>query len=218
MATANTTTSGTNSFRISDFRAAIGAGSRPNLFKIKISGPSDLGAGLENVSLLCRSGSLPSSTLGTIEIPMNAGRRLKMGGDRTFTEWTSTILNDANFTARAALERWQKAIVKTNFQQSVIGNRNAGAGGTSSVDSSAIGSADNAGLYGTVEIFQLREDGSSIDAGECRLYNCWPSDISSIDLSYDTTDAVEDFTVTWTYDYFQYGAPESETAVTIEKK
>jgi hypothetical protein len=150
---------------------------------------------------------------------MNAGRRLKMGGDRTFTEWTSTILNDANFTARAALERWQKAIVKTNFQQSVIGNRNAGAGGTTTVVSTAIGSAtENTGLYGTVEIFQLREDGSSIDAGECKLYNCWPSDIATIDLSYDTTDAVEDFTVTWTYDYFQYGAPESETAVTIEKK
>ena len=114
---ADTITSGTNSFRISDFRAALGAGSRPNLFKIKISGPTGLGSGLESVSLLCRSGSLPSSTLGTIEIPMNAGRRLKMGGDRVFTEWTSTILNDANFSARAALEKWQKAIVKTNFQQ-----------------------------------------------------------------------------------------------------
>lgn len=216
---ADTITSGTNSFRISDFRAALGAGSRPNLFKIKISGPAGLGAGLETISLLCRSGSLPSSTLGTIEIPMNAGRRLKMGGDRVFTEWTSTILNDAKFSARAAIEKWQKAIVKTNFQQSSIGNRNAGAGGTTEVTqtNTVIGSAENSGLYGTVEIFQLREDGSSIDAGECKLYNCWPSDISTIDLSYDTTDAVEDFTVTWTYDYFQYGAPESETAVTVKK-
>jgi len=212
-------TTGTNSFRVSDFRAALGAGSRANLFKIKISGPSSLGTdAFASVSVLCRSASLPSSTVGTIEIPMNAGRRLKMGGDRTFAEWTSTILNDAGFKNRTLLERWQNGIVKTNYYKSVIGNRNAGAGGTTTIDSTSIGSAGNSGLYGTVEIFQLREDGSSIDAGECRLYNCWPSDISSIDLSYDTTDAVEDFTVTWTYDYFQYGAPDSETAVATTTK
>ena len=54
-------------------------------------------------------------------------------------------------------------------------------------------------------IYQLKEDGSSVPNGSYRLKNCWPSDISAIDLSYDTTDAVEDFTVTWTYDYFENG-------------
>ena len=192
------------SFRISDFRAALGAGSRPNLFKVKISAPQ--GYDLTAVEYLCRAASLPSSTLGTIEIPMNAGRRLKMGGDRTFAEWTSTILNDENFTSRSELERWQNDIVKVNFGVSDIGNRNAGGLGTTTVSNAV------KGLYGTVEIFQLREDGSSVDAGEYRLINCWPSDISSIDLSYDTTDAVEDFTVTWTYDYFEIGTPTNEIA------
>jgi hypothetical protein len=194
------------SFRISDFRAALGAGSRPNLFKVRISGPS--GYDLAEVEVLCRSASLPSSTMGTIEIPMNAGRRLKMGGDRTFTEWTSTILNDENFKSRSVLEKWQNDIVKINFGKSVVGNRNAGtlaalSGGTVASRGSA---GKTNGLYGTVEIFQLREDGSSVDAGEYRLINCWPSDISSIDLSYDTTDSVEDFTVTWSFDYFEIGS------------
>jgi hypothetical protein len=82
------------SFKISDFRSVLGAGSRPNLFKIKISAPA--GYDLTAVEYLCRAASLPSSTLGTIEIPMNAGRRLKMGGDRTFSEYSTTILNDEN--------------------------------------------------------------------------------------------------------------------------
>jgi hypothetical protein len=54
-------------------------------------------------------------------------------------------------------------------------------------------------------------------AGGYRLVNCWPSDISAIDLSYDTTDAVEDFTVTWTYDYFENGF-EGDVTIPVQTK
>jgi len=174
-------------FSISAFRAALGTGSKPNLFKVTVTPPSSIGK-LTNFEYQCRSGALPSSTMGTIEIPMNAGRRLKMGGDRTFTEWTSTVLNDENYTIRTIMEQWQNALVKTNFNATSIGNRSASV---------------TTGLYGSVMIYQLKEDGSSVPNGSYRLVNCWPSDISAIDLSYDTTDAVEDFTITWTYDFFE---------------
>ena len=191
-------------FSISEFRKAIGAGSRPNLFKVQVTGPRTTGyEALSSFEYLCRSGSLPSATLGTIEIPMNGGRRLKMGGDRTFSEWTSTVLNDENFKIRSVMEKWQNDIVKTNFEiSSTLGNRSAVADLTG-------------GLYGTVMIYQLKEDGTSAPAGSYRLVNCWPSDISAIDLSYDTTDAVEDFTVTWTYDYFENGfTADGDTTIT----
>lgn len=188
-------------FSITKFRAAIGTGSRPNLFKVVVTPPRATGYDLTGFEYLCRSGSLPSSTLGTIEIPMNAGRRLKMGGDRQFTEWTSTVLNDENYKIRSSIEKWQNDIVKVNFDLGVIGNRSA-----------AIGAQEGNGLYGSVMIYQLKEDGSSVPNGSYRLVNCWPTDISAIDLSYDTTDAVEDFTVTWTYDYFENGF-EGESAI-----
>lgn len=182
-------------FSVTKFRAELGTGSRPNLFKVVVSPPRTTGYDVASFEYLCRSGSLPSATLGTIEIPMNGGRRLKMGGDRTFAEWTSTVLNDENFKIRSVMEKWQNDIVKTNFEiTSTLGNRSA-----------SIGLATTDGLYGTVQIYQLKEDGTSVKAGGYRLVNCWPSDISQIDLSYDTTDAVEDFTVTWTYDYFENG-------------
>jgi hypothetical protein len=138
---------------------------------------------------------------------MNGGRRLKMGGDRTFTEWTSTVLNDENFKIRSLMESWQNNIVKTNYEiSSTLGNRTA--------STAAVGTSP-AGLYGTVMIYQLKEDGSSVPNGSYRLKNCWPSDISAIDLSYDTTDAVEDFTVTWTYDYFENGfTQDGDVAIT----
>ena len=198
-------------FSVSAFRTAIGTGSRPNLFKVQVTGPRTTGyEALKDFEFLCRSGSLPSSTLGTIEIPMNGGRRLKMGGDRTFTEWTSTVLNDENFKIRSLMESWQNNIVKTNYERTDLGNRAANIGATT---------ATPAGLYGTVMIYQLKEDGSSSVAGGYRLVNCWPSDISQIDLSYDTTDAVEDFTVTWTYDYYENGfSADGDVTITPQAK
>ena len=185
-------------FSISKFRAALKSGSRPNLFKVQVTPP----AGAPAVSVgayefLVRSAALPSATIGTIELPMNGGRRFKIGGDRVFTEWTSTVLNDENYTLRSSLEAWQNAMVFTNFAIGTgLGNRSSTGGGASNTTTPT-------GLYGTVLIYQLAEDGASVPNGSYKLVNCWPSDISAIDLSYDTTDAIEDFTVTWTYDYYE---------------
>jgi hypothetical protein len=95
-------------FSVTSFRESLGTGSRPNLFKVQVTPPTGfLAADFASFEYLCRSGSLPSATLGTIEIPMNGGRRLKLGGDRTFAEWTSTILNDEDFKIRSVMEKWQ---------------------------------------------------------------------------------------------------------------
>lgn len=197
-------------FSVTKFRESLGAGSRPNLFKVQVTPPASFtAADFASFEYLCRSGSLPSATLGTIEIPMNGGRRLKMGGDRTFAEWTSTVLNDENFKLRSIMESWQNDIVKTNYEITTsLGNRSAAIGALAA-------SSTAGGLYGTVQIFQLKEDGSSVKGSSYKLINCWPSDISQIDLSYDTTDAVEDFTVTWTYDYFENGFI-GDTAQTVQ--
>ena len=191
-------------FKISTFREALKSGSRPNLFRIDVTLPAGLdGVNVGGYSSLVRSAALPSATIGTIELPMNGGRRFKLGGDRVFTEWTSTVLNDENYTLRSSLETWQNSMVFTNFSiSSSLGNRSA---------SNIAATNEPAGLYGTVQIYQLNEKGASVPNGSYRLVNCWPSDISAIDLSYDTTDAVEDFTVTWTYDYYENGFAKETT-------
>ena len=175
-------------FSISKFRSAIKSGSRPNLFRIDVTAPAAVPSLTNIYTSLVRSAALPSATIGTIELPMNGGRRFKIGGDRVFSEWTSTVLNDENYLLRSSLEAWQNNMVFTNYEiNNSLGNRSAAA----------------SGLYGTVVIYQLDETGASVDNASYKLVNCWPSDISAIDLSYDTTDAVEDFTVTWTYDFYE---------------
>ena len=56
--------------------------------------------------------------------------------------------------------------------------------------------------FNDITVEQLDTLGKSIY--KFTLKNCWPSDISSIDLSYDSTDTLEEFTVTWSYDYFVF--------------
>lgn len=176
-------------FTIEEFRKALGAGSRPNLFLVKVTAPE--GYDFDGFEYVCRAASLPSSTIGLIDIPMNGGRRLKMGGARQFTEWTTTVLNDENFYIRSRLEQWQADLAKTNFNLTTVGNRTVGEGTI---------------VSGTVEVYQLNADGETVgDQTEYKLINCWPSDLSTLDLSYDSVDVVEEFTVTWTYDYYLQG-------------
>lgn len=188
-------------FNVTDLKTALRGGSRANLFRVLISGIGDEVQGTNTFPVLCRSASLPASTIGLVEVAYNAGRRYKMGGERTFADWTTTVLNDEEFTIRKALEDWQNAIVNVDANGESVGLRN-------SQDSS------DTGGYGllsapTVYVQQLDDTGEAIRT--YKLHHCWPSDISSIDLSYDNTDAVEEFTVTWTYDYFTEDATDVPT-------
>lgn len=169
---------------LAQIKTAIGLGARPNLFRIYFSPNVGAGTGSDQqISLLCKAGSLPGSTLGLIEVPMGGGRRYKLAGDRSYTEWTVTIMNDSAGTARRVMEDYQKLFVTTDMEAITLGDRITTA-------------------RATVTVEQLTEDASTIGR-KYELVNCFPTDISAMDLSYDTTDALQEFTVTWNYDYFR---------------
>jgi len=162
---------------LDQIKSAIGIGVRPNLFEIEFAtGPSDAA----RISVLCKGAALPGSTVGIIEVPQIGGRRYKLAGDRTFAEWTSTVLNDRDFRSRTALENYQKLFVASDFGTTNFGNRST--------------------TLSTVTVKQLGQNNEIIRT--YKLQNCFISDISTIDLSYDSTDAIEEFTVTWVYDFF----------------
>jgi hypothetical protein len=169
---------------LSQIKTAIGLGARPNLFRIYFSPSVGAATGSDQaVSLLCKAGSLPGSTMGLIEVPMGGGRRYKIAGDRSYAEWTVTIMNDSAGASRKVMEDYQKLFVNTDMETPSLGNRNTTA-------------------RATVTVEQLTED-ASIIGRKYELINCFPTDISAMDLSYDTTDALQEFTVTWVYDYFR---------------
>jgi hypothetical protein len=115
-----------------------------------------------------------------------AGRRYKIAGDRTFPEWTTTVINDSNQKIRQAIENLQKKYSTTDYESSSAKEVT----GAEASDFTVI----------TVEQYDL----SGNVVYTYTLNNCWPTDISTIDLSYDSTDTLEEFTVSWAYDYFTF--------------
>lgn len=165
---------------LQSLRSAIGVGARSNLFKVSYDttafGTNPLAT---QAGFLTKAAALPASTLGVIEVPFR-GRRLKIAGDRTFAEWTATVISDQDFKVRTALEDFQEKFNTTDYSAALLGDR----------------SSDTS----TVTIQQLNNGGAAIRT--YNLENCFISEIGAIDLSYDTTDAIEEYTVTWVYEYF----------------
>ena len=165
---------------IDDFKAKLaGGGSRANLFRVTLNNPAGLAAGLnlELAAFMCEAAQLPESTVGLIEIPFR-GRRFKIAGERTFAEWTGTVINDTQFVTRNALERWMNAIAN-----------HADAGG-----------AQDPRVYFTdLHVDQLGRDNEILKTYTFK--DAWPQNISAIDLSY-TAEDIERFTVTWQYQYW----------------
>jgi hypothetical protein len=172
---------------LQQLKEAIATGARSNLFKVDIAASGASTEVRDRFSYLCKAAQLPGSTLGVIEIPFVAGRRYKIAGDRTFSDWTTTIMSDQNQKIRQALEDLQREYAPTN-----LGDGQAYASRTGASDTD----------FGTITVTQYDLSGTAVY--RCELRNAWPSDISTIDLSYDSTDTLEEFTCTWSYDYFIY--------------
>ncbi|NBP56000.1 hypothetical protein EBU71_05600 [bacterium] len=167
-------------FSINSFNTALAGGIRPNQFSIEI--PSvPTGVTLPNFSILCKAGAVPGMTIGTIEVPFR-GRRVKYPGDRTFAEWTITVINQRDQAIRAGFEAWSNFTTALDFTTATISSK----------------TSDN---YKTsVDIKQLADDGAVIRTYQLR--EAFVVDVGAIELSYDTTDSIEEFTVTFQYSYF----------------
>jgi len=168
----------------------LGGGARPNLFECELFFPSDsipLGTTEDALSdktrFLVKAASLPASTLGVIDVPFR-GRNLKIAGDRTFDPWTITVINDSDFTIRTAFERWMNLI---NKHEDNAGKNNP-VDYQKEVYVKQFGRALTNGLTPTsaTQIPVLKQ---------YKFYGVFPTSVSDITLSYDSSDTIEEFTV-----------------------
>ena len=160
---------------ITDFKSKLaGGGARPNLFEVELAFPDGVDTGgdlLDKSRFLVKAAALPASTLAPIEVPFR-GRILKIAGDRTFETWTITVINDTDFAVRSAFEKWSQIV-------------NSMRNGTGKTDPEA--------YQQNAKVFQLNRDGGVLRTYE--FFGIWPTNVSTIDLNYETVDTVEDFTV-----------------------
>lgn len=189
---------------LEDFKAKlIGGAARPNLFECELAFPTFATSSSTNattntsndVSLLSRfmikAANLPASTVGVIEVPFR-GRNLKIAGDRTFDVWTITVINDVDFSLRTTFEKWMNAINKHDDASGLINpaqyQRNAivkqfGRSSTSSANSDVTNPT-------------ITKPNDQIPVLKAyKFYGVFPTAVSAIDLSYDSADTIEEFTV-----------------------
>ena len=167
---------------INDFKATLkGGGARANQFSVNMPFPGFAAVGGESrtMSYLCKATNLPGMTLGEVAVPFR-GRVLYIAGDRTFETWTTTIMNDTDFAIRNAMERWMNEI-------------------NSMSDNSGLENPSDYQVDSFVD--QLDRAGQVIKSYTFR--GLFPITIANIDLGYDTNDAVEEFEVTYRYQFFE---------------
>ena len=176
---------------ITDFKTAlVGGGARPNLFEVSIGNiPSPAGTLPEKFVVLCKASNLPASNVASIDVPFR-GRIFKVAGDRTFDTWQITVINDNDFAIRKVMEDWMQHIAQYK---------------------DASGTTDPATYMANATVTQLSRSASTItasstsgvaDAKKYIFQDIFPTNISAIDLSFDTSDTIEEFTVEFQVNYW----------------
>ena len=161
--------------KITDFKSKlIGGGARPNLFEVELAFPEEIAIDndvKEKARFLVKAAALPASNITPIDVNFR-GRILKIAGDRTFDTWTITVINDTDFAIRSAFEKWMNSINRL---------------------SDATGTNNPADYQEDAYVHQLDRDGSTLRT--YRFYDVFPTQISQVDLSYETVDTIQEFTV-----------------------
>ena len=168
---------------VSDFKSRMtGGGARANQFKVFLSFPQYVGLGAlagAEAQFLCNAAQLPGSTIDPVTVQYH-GRPVNFAGERTFAPWNITVYNDTNFVIRNALEQWSNGI------------QNIG---------STTGLTNPSDYQVDLEVHQLDRAGNPLKI--YKFVDAFPTDIGAIQLSYDTTGAIESFDTTFTYNYWE---------------
>jgi hypothetical protein len=172
-------------FSVNEFRSQlVGDGARPNLFEVSLPFPafSTPGNAQAKTTFMCKTAQLPGATLGVVPVQY-FGRELKFVGNRTFADWTITVINDEDFIIRNAFERWMAGI---NSHGLNVRNPAALAPGSYTVDG---------------EVTQFGKKGDALK--KYKFIGLFPSDLTPIDVDWGSNDTIEEFSVTLTYQWWE---------------
>jgi len=172
-------------FNINEFRSQMqGDGARPNLFEVTLPFPAFAlpGNAQTKLTFMCKTAQLPGSTVNTVPVQY-FGRELKFAGNRTFQDWSVTIINDEDFVIRNAFERWMNGM---NSHATNV--RNPAASGPT-------------GYTVDGEVRQYGKGGNTLK--KYKFIGLFPTDLSTIDVDWGSNDTIEEFTVNLSYQWWE---------------
>jgi len=173
-------------FNVERFKSElVNGGARPNQFRVELNFPNYVTTGRaagQKSQFLVNAAELPSSTIGVAPVYYR-GREVKFAGDTSFTPFTCTVLNDATFSIRNALEEWMNGMDNRLNKQAITLDING-----------------FAGYQTTIEVIQLDRNGRQLK--RYAMLGAFPSDISSVGLDFAQNDQISTFSVTFQYQTF----------------
>lgn len=167
-------------FNVNELKGALKlGGARSAIFEVILDTPTYLPSFTDGARFLVRAAEIPAATVGVIDVTY-FGRAVRFAGNRTFGDWTVTVLNDEDFAVRDLLEAW------SNSMNTLVGNRR-------------LALQDNGpGSYkANATVNQLGKQGNIIRAYE--FQGIFPTEIAAIGLDW-ATEGIQEFTATFTYD------------------
>lgn len=182
---------------ITNFRSQMNRdGARPNLFRVEVNLPTvlqNLNSGNSfgtKLAFTARAAQLPGSMIGKATAQY-MGREVYFAGNRTFADWTITVMNDEDFIVRKTIEAWSAAINShiTNVRRGDLAGPND--------------------YVADCSVHQLSKLGEDTILASYKMINAWPIDVSTIDLDWGTNDVIEEFSITFSMDTWTSAHPET---------
>ena len=137
------------------------------------------------MNFLCKASALPAQNIAAIDVPFR-GRQFKVSGDRTIDNWSITVINDATFDIRRAMEKWSEGILQLDT--------NTGVTDPDSYMRQGFVKQLGRGKDTIAAATTLATEDRKVLAAY-QFVDIWPVTVGDIALSYDTGDTLEEFDV-----------------------
>lgn len=147
--------------------------SKPYLFEVSINKFNN------SLSFWAKGASIPGHSVNMVGIPFQ-GRLFKYPGEKNFADFSITVINQENYDLRKEFELWAKEI-----------SDNLTGGSTRNIKK----------IWRNIIVSQFKSDHSESTI-YFELHDAFIVDISPMELNWENVSATQDFTVTFSYQYY----------------
>lgn len=164
-----------------DFRSNVREVARPNRFLLTIPTPPTGITGFnfdDQMVYHVRSASLPPRALGDITNLLWFGLNTKLAGDPTYDDYAISFLNNVDWKVKNLFEKWVDGIA-------------------SPVTNERLSHGDYKAVLKLEQIGRTNEVIATY-----YIHGAYPKSLDAVELAQETVDAIEDFTVNFSIDYW----------------
>lgn len=168
------------SFDLSQFKSRVITPARPTLFRVGVILP---GTSIPEFEFICEAASTPGVINMNYPI-FYQGRQIQYAGDKQYSAWSVTVINEEGNPTRAQFEDWFELINGTRS-----GVRDGGF--STSLD-----------YKGVAEVVQETHTGFEPDTGHYYIEGLFPIELGEMALAWKDVDQYQTFDVKFVMDWW----------------